>query len=239
MRAKRKKVAKLSAEEFSASNPEHLEAIRRMGITPILLSNGRIQLIQSSVSAASEEEAEDGIQFMQEIIELSRQQTSKIQDMMKSVQFILPETGVKITLPAGPALFGVDLNTDGNTVTGKVVKVEPFDACGGTFSEETINASPGKIALAVRGECMFAQKARNVQKLGAIGLIVVDNNDLSSANSAQVFSMSGDGVNDIFIPSLFLYGQEATILLGAIKEFPGMDVNLVPAPPEDRSKEGT
>lgn len=231
-------MAKITAEEFSASNPEHLEAVRRMGITPILLSNGRIQLIQSTASAASDEDAEDGIQFMQDIIDLSRQQASKLQDAMKSVQFTLPKTGVKISLPAGPALFGIDLNSKSVPVTGKVLQVEPFDACNELFSEETLFNLKGKIALASRGDCMFVQKARNVQKLGAIGLIVVDNNEKSSANSAHVFSMSGDGTNDVNIPSLFLYGQEAIILLDAVKELPQLDISMVPAASsEPQSKE--
>lgn len=201
-----------------------------MGITPILLSNGRIQLIQSSATAASDEDAEQGIQFMQDIIDLSQQQSSKLHDAMKSVQFIMEKTGVKVTLPAGPALFGIDLNDAGSTVTSKAIKVSPFESCSTTsLDENSINNLSGKIAIATRGKCMFVEKARTVQSYGAVGLIVVDNDEKSTANSAQVFSMSGDGTNDVNIPALFLYGQEAVILLDALKESPDLLLNLVPA----------
>lgn len=200
-----------------------------MGITPILLSNGRIQLIQSSATAASDEDAEQGIQFMQDIIDLSQQQSSKLQDAMKSVQFTMAKTGVKVTLPAGPALFGVDLNALGVSVTGRAVKVSPFESCSRSLDEATSTALPGKIAIATRGQCMFVEKARAVASHGAIGLIVVDNDEKSTANSAQVFSMSGDGTNDVDIPALFLYGQEAVILLDALKESPDLLLSMVPA----------
>ena len=75
---------------------------------------------------------------------------------------------------------------------------------------------------------MFVQKTRNLEKLGAVGMIVLDNNPDSSASVANMFSMSGDGTNDINIPVLFLYGKEASILLDVLRDSPDVIVHLMP-----------
>ena len=59
-----------------------------------------------------------------------------------------------------------------------------------------------------RGDCMFVVKARAVEKLGAIGGVVIDNNDESSAASSPIFAMSGDGSDDVGIPLVFLFDLE-------------------------------
>lgn len=47
---------------------------------------------------------------------------------------------------------------------------EPYQACGAITNQEEMR---GKMALAQRGECMFAAKARNLQKAGAVGVIFI------------------------------------------------------------------
>ena len=53
---------------------------------------------------------------------------------------------------------------------------------------------------------MFVVKARAVEKLGAVGGVVIDNNDDTSASSSPLFAMSGDGSDgmwyDVFEPSI-------------------------------------
>lgn len=51
-----------------------------------------------------------------------------------------------------------------------MVVAEPYSGCA-----ELTNAAlvAGRIALLQRGQCMFAEKARNIQKAGAIGGIVI------------------------------------------------------------------
>jgi mannosidase alpha-like ER degradation enhancer 3 len=226
---KQKGEVTITAAEFSASNPVHLDAIRRMGIQAILLADGKIQLIQSAASAASLEDAEEGIQFMQDMIDLTKQQTFKTEQELRSIQFSSPKTGIKMNLAAGPALFGPDINERGYGASATALVVDPISGCDfKAISEETKRSLKDRIAITKRGDCMFVNKARNVEKLGAVGMIVLDNNPDSSASVTNMFSMSGDGTNDIQIPVLFLYGQEAATLMDVLKDYSDIIVHMMP-----------
>ncbi|MEE6514180.1 hypothetical protein FKM82_022203 [Ascaphus truei] len=102
---------------------------------------------------------------------------------------------------------------------------EPYSGCSDITNPEAIR---GRIALMQRGQCMFAEKARNVQKSGAIGGIVIDDNDGSSSDTAPLFQMAGDGKNtdDITIPMLFLFSKEGNLILHAIREYQEVEVLL-------------
>lgn len=58
------------------------------------------------------------------------------------------------------------------------------------------------------------------------GAIIVDNIPGSSAVSSPVFSMSGDGSNDINIPAVFLFTQDASKLLLALSHDPTVEVTI-------------
>lgn len=53
---------------------------------------------------------------------------------------------------------------------GSIVKALPYTACGPI--DNTVELK-GHIALALRGDCMFAVKARQLQEAGAIGAIFI------------------------------------------------------------------
>lgn len=55
-------------------------------------------------------------------------------------------------------------------VKGSIVKASPYTACGPIYNAAQLN---GHIALALRGDCMFAAKARRLQEAGAIGIIFI------------------------------------------------------------------
>lgn len=55
-------------------------------------------------------------------------------------------------------------------VKGSLVQSEPYQACSTIANQEEVQ---GKIALAQRGGCMFAAKARNLQGVGASGVIFI------------------------------------------------------------------
>lgn len=55
-------------------------------------------------------------------------------------------------------------------VRGFVTVAEPYTGCAEITNAEYVQ---GHIALLQRGQCMFAEKARNIQKAGAIGGIVI------------------------------------------------------------------
>merc|ERR1719431_2256540 len=78
----------------------------------------------------------------------------------------------------------------------------------------------GRIVVVERGDCMFVEKARVLQSLGAVGGIVLDSTEGTAAATSPLFAMSGDGVDDITIPMVFLFMEEARQLLQVLKEEP-------------------
>lgn len=72
---------------------------------------------------------------------------------------------------------------------------------------------------------MFIEKARNIEQCGAIGGIVLDTVKDSSARSASMFAMSGDGgQNDPTVPLVFLFSMDAKPLLEALQSNPNIQV---------------
>uniref|UniRef100_A0A6I8SFK6 alpha-1,2-Mannosidase n=1 Tax=Xenopus tropicalis TaxID=8364 RepID=A0A6I8SFK6_XENTR len=213
----------LRARDFMATNSEHLEILKKMGVSLIHLKDGRVQLVQHANQAASSIDAEDGLRFMQEMIELSSQQQKEQQLPPRAVQIVSHPFYGRVVLTAGPAQFGMDLSK--HLARGLVARAEPYSGCSDITNGAAIQ---GKIALMQRGQCMFAEKARNVQKAGAIGGIVIDDNEGSSSDTAPLFQMAGDGKNtdDITIPMLFLFSKEGNIILDAIREYQQVEVLL-------------
>lgn len=216
--------APLRAQDFMANNPEHLELLRRMGVSLIHLKDGRVQLVQHANQAVSAVAAEDGMRFMQEMMELSSQQ-QKEQLPPRAVQIISHPFFGRVVLTAGPAQFGIDLSKSSLGVRGFVTVAEPYAGCSELSNAEFV---AGRIALLQRGQCMFAEKARNIQKAGAIGGIVIDDNEGSSSDTAPLFQMAGDGrsTDDVTLPLLFLFHKEGNILLEALKEHREVEVLL-------------
>uniref|UniRef100_A0A673CPB5 alpha-1,2-Mannosidase n=1 Tax=Sphaeramia orbicularis TaxID=375764 RepID=A0A673CPB5_9TELE len=214
----------LRAQDFMANNPEHLELLRRMGVSLIHLKDGRVQLVQHATQAVSAVAAEDGVRFMQEMMELSSQQ-QKEQLPPRAIQIVSHPFFGRVVLTAGPAQFGTDLSKSFTGVRGFVTVAEPYSGCSEITNADYVQ---GHIALLQRGQCMFAEKARHIQKAGAIGGIVIDDNEGSSSDTAPLFQMAGDGRNtdDITLPLLFLFHKEGNILLEALKEYREVEVLL-------------
>lgn len=214
----------LRARDFMATNPEHLEILKKMGVSLIHLKDGRVQLVQHAIQAASSIDAEDGLRFMQEMIELSSQQQKEQQLPPRAVQIVSHPFFGRVVLTAGPAQFGPDLSKHKET-RGFVASSKPYNGCSELTNPEAVM---GKIALIQRGQCMFAEKARNIQNAGAIGGIVIDDNEGSSSDTAPLFQMAGDGkdTDDITIPMLFLFSKEGGIILDAIREYEEVEVLL-------------
>ena len=228
-------VPRLRAADFSAAKPEHIELLKGLGISVLVLKDGRVQLVHNSAAAWSMDDAEEGALFMQEMIALSKMQVAE-ETRLRMVSFTLksragsesdsgsssssppPNNEVNISLLGGPAQFGLDLAALEQPVSGELVRAEPaIDAC---HLEEIGNRAEmaGRVVLAQRGGCMFIEKARNVQRLGALGIIIADNAEGSSSKTMPMFAMSGDGSTDVVIPAVFLYTADAKILFGALEE---------------------
>ena len=73
----------------------------------------------------------------------------------------------------------------------------------------------------------LTEKARLLEKAGAKGGIVIDNNKGSTSSNSPLFSMSGDGVDDVSIPMVFVFYNDAKELLESLKSHPKMEVSLL------------
>ncbi|KAG9351265.1 hypothetical protein JZ751_025157, partial [Albula glossodonta] len=157
-----------------------------------------------------------------DMMELSGQQL-KEQLPPRAVQIISHPFFGRVVLTAGPAQFGMDLSKISIGVQGYLAMAEPYSGC-----TEQANADllAGRIALLQRGQCMFAEKARHIQRAGAIGGIVIDDSEGSSSDTAPLFQMAGDGhsTDDIILPLLFLFHKEGNILLEALREHREVEV---------------
>ncbi|XP_038063817.1 ER degradation-enhancing alpha-mannosidase-like protein 3 [Patiria miniata] len=200
--------SRLRATHFVPGNEMHMKLLKRMGISLMTMKDGRVQLMHSAAQAATTEDAEDGMLFMQEMIELSKTQQAEVEYQPRVVQILSPTFLSGVTATAGPAQFGLDL-TGHEGVPGAVVMVDPLTACVEPKNKEELR---GKIALLQRGDCMFIDKGKVIEKAGAIGGIVMDNVGDSSSEKSAMFSMSGDGSTDVTIPMVFLFSKEGAFI---------------------------
>ncbi|XP_053196414.1 ER degradation-enhancing alpha-mannosidase-like protein 3 [Scomber japonicus] len=143
------------------------------------------------------------------------------------VQLISPPFLGRTVLTAGPAKFGMDLTKQEHGVKGSIVKASPYTACGQIDNAVELK---GHIALALRGDCMFAAKARWLQEAGAIGVIFIDHREGSNSEETPLFQMVGDGdsTEDITMPLVFLFSHEGAVLTAALGEHHNVDVLLLP-----------
>jgi ER degradation enhancer, mannosidase alpha-like 3 len=113
-------------------------------------------------------------------------------------------------LSAGPSHFSPDIV---NKVTATTISVNPFQACTDILNKDELI---GKIAIIERGECTFVDKARRAMRAGAKAVIIFDNVPDTSIDNQPPFAMSGDGKDDVKIPTCFLFTQEAIKLRNAL-----------------------
>lgn len=78
-----------------------------MGISVLNLADGRVHLLHSSATARSATDAEEGLLFMQEMVELS--QAQKLQPERPPVTVSFKHIGEEFKITAGRAHFGRDL----------------------------------------------------------------------------------------------------------------------------------
>uniref|UniRef100_A0A3Q2YG88 alpha-1,2-Mannosidase n=1 Tax=Hippocampus comes TaxID=109280 RepID=A0A3Q2YG88_HIPCM len=144
-----------------------------------------------------------------------------------AVQLISPPFLGRTVLMAGPAKFGMDLTKREHGVKGSIAKASPYTACRPLENPAELK---GHVALALRGDCMFAAKARWLQEAGAIGVIFIDHQEGSNSEETPLFQMVGDGdsTDDIALPLVFLFSREGAILAAALEEHRNVDVLLLP-----------
>ncbi|XP_007894435.2 ER degradation-enhancing alpha-mannosidase-like protein 3 isoform X1 [Callorhinchus milii] len=224
-------LASLQTKDFVPSSTEHGDLLKQMGFTLTLGGDGSLHLTHVPDEASNPRSAQHSLKFIAEIIELAKTQ-GKEEAASLAVQIVSPPFLGRVVLAAGPAHFGMDLTKQEHGVKGSLAKAVPFNACLDIANPADIR---GRIVLAQRGDCMFAVKARNLQKAGVTGAIIIDNLEESSSDaSLPVFQMAGDGENtsEIEIPLVFLFTKEGNVLLKALREQQNVDVLLV-----DKSKQ--
>jgi len=219
------RIRRLKAANFVFDNFDHLQIIKEFGITLNKGDDNKIQLMHQAALAATSEDAEEGLIFMQEMIQLSKQRGTNPGDVLypRVVQFLSPPFNGHFTLTAGSAQFGVDLSTNNIGVSGLVVESIPLRACQHITNEDVTN----RIVVMERGECMFIDKVRLAQSKGASGVIIVDHIEGTSVETSQAFAMSGDSnLDDVTIPSVFLFKKEGDILRKHISESKHLNVRI-------------
>lgn len=163
---------------------------------------------------------------MQEMVELSKLQSQQPDVLWRAVSFLMRDnTGFerKMVLRASPSDFGPELHGDEQQISAQVVFAQPFRVCSDL---ENTDKMKGRIVIMERGDCMFVEKARKIQKAGALAGIVIDNAPGSSSATSTVFAMFGDGNDDVTIPCVFLFAQDGNKLLLALTYNPTTEVTL-------------
>ncbi|CAM4666533.1 unnamed protein product [Leuciscus chuanchicus] len=200
---------------------EPVEFLKSMGISLTPLT----ELISASQGSASQA-SHKGVFKFKLVAEVS--QTPEHEEVVPLiVQLISPPFLGRTVLTAGPAKFGMDLTKQEHGVKGSIVKSVPYTACG--YIENAVELQ-GHIALALRGDCMFAAKARRLQEAGAVGVIFIDHREGSSSAETPLFQMVGDGesTDDITVPLVFLFSKEGATLTAALQEHHNVDILLLP-----------
>lgn len=73
---------------------------------------------------------------------------------------------------------------------------------------------------------MFIEKARQLQSAQAVGGIVIDHNTSIKSSNGAIFSMTGDGFNNVDIPLVLMFKDEAFHLLHLLSKQPNLIVYI-------------
>jgi len=136
-------------------NPAHVAAAREMGVAVVTLPDGRLQLLHTVAQARSAADAEEGLAFMHEMLELSKAQ-AQADSAPLAVSY--RSHAHRVRLAAGPAHFGRVLRGT-QRVAARVALAEPLRACAPLSQPHHLE---GRIAVIERGDCMFIDKVRKL-----------------------------------------------------------------------------
>ncbi|KAF4077055.1 hypothetical protein AMELA_G00203660 [Ameiurus melas] len=201
------------------SGIEPVEFLRSMGISLTPLAE-----MAAASGGMVTHDTQKGVFRVKLVAEVSHEEEEVVPLI---VQLISPPFLGRTVLTAGPAKFGMDLTKQEHGVKGSIVKSIPYTACGHIENALELH---GHVAIALRGDCMFAAKARRLQQAGAIGVIFIDQREDSNSAETPLFQMVGDGesTEDITVPLVFLFSREGAILTSALQEHRNVDVLLLP-----------
>ncbi|CAF1134820.1 unnamed protein product [Adineta steineri] len=221
---------RLTASEFSAGNSQHVIQLSHMGIQIQTMTDGRIQLIHNSANAASHEDANNGLIFIQEMLDLMKNTNGLSQSSSESKHHlpltVIPLINSSLTKPirfsVGPAQFGQQLHGKLG-IFAQLYVAQPFSSCSHLFSSHHLYS---RIGIVRRGDCMFIEKARQLENARAMGGIVIDHNTSLKSSNEGIFSMTGDGNNNVNIPLVLMFKEEAFHLLHLLSKQPNLIVYI-------------
>jgi len=215
---------RLTASQFSPENTEHISQLQQMGIRIQPLADGQIQLVHVASSAESIDDAENGLAFMQEMVELMKTTNS-----FENVHRHLPLTVVPLVQTrsrrttrflVATAQFGKQLHrTQG--IFAQLDVVQPFSACSNLQQ-----SGRARVGIVRRGDCMFIDKARYLEQGNASGGIILDYNLSLKTSHNGIFSMTGDGNNNVSIPVVLMFKEQAFQLLNLVTQSPDLIVYI-------------
>ena len=165
---------------------------------------------------------------MQDMVNLAKEQELEPPHAPRVVQLLSPPYLGLPAFTASPAQFGPDISGSKLGIHGAAVLSVPPQACGPVQNPGELY---GKVAIVERGGCMFVEKAAHCESAGALGVVVVDHVENSSAETQPLFAMSGDGgKTKTNIPSVFMFRVEGLKLLAAVRANPGVIIRLADSP---------
>ncbi len=107
-------------------------------------------------------------------------------------------------------------------IVGKLVAVNPYDACSPLTNT---NAIAGNIALITRGVCTFSAKVQEALNAGAIAAIVVNSRDVDSADGMWPIIMGGSIVN---VPAVMIAKPDGAKIKAALDAGENITVSISP-----------
>uniref|UniRef100_A0A0N4ZTJ3 alpha-1,2-Mannosidase n=1 Tax=Parastrongyloides trichosuri TaxID=131310 RepID=A0A0N4ZTJ3_PARTI len=206
----------LDPKNFKFDDKEQIKLLRDMGITVELDKSGNVKFTHTPFTAQCAGRAKQGLIYITEMVAihklLSETGDNLLMQLTRTVQVLnAPYYGLQYKTIAAPAQYGYNFENH-KYVVGKLKLASPLIGCSPLNNPQNYI---GKIVVMKRGECMFQEKSRNGQKVGAIAVIILDNSKDSSFESTPPFAMAADNSqeNDINIPTILLYDVESQELM--------------------------
>lgn len=187
-------------EELDLSKPLHVSFLKSINIYIQKTDEGVRLLFQAANGDDKIKAVESkGLAYIKKLIELQETQKRSEEGQERgqvSLKIVDSKDGVIAKVEGGPASFGPNLDDIYRIYDGDLVLSSDLDGC----SPVPENQYLGRVVLVRRGGCMFIEKVRYAEAAGANAVVILNNRAVSDSH----FTMSGDGTDDVSIPSVFI-----------------------------------
>eukprot|EP00035_Acanthoeca_spectabilis_P006217 m.121951 g.121951 ORF g.121951 m.121951 type:complete len:800 (+) comp13403_c2_seq1:180-2579(+) len=200
----------IAPEKLNVSSKSDLLFLQSMGIFVEQVEEGYRLIHHSNLDGSQGK----GLEYMKRLVQAQADRVNEPRMGTAAVRFGSPEQITGGVVVAGQASFGTDLEEHDAVFGGSVAVASPFTACTELENADDLGH---KVVLVQRGDCMFVDKVRIAQSAGAEAVIVVDNRPLEA--NAKLFTMSGDGVDDVEIPAVFVTLEDGHTLIDHISDY--------------------